>query len=130
MIKKIVIFLFLILLLACSKESVDTVEGNTNEVQPEAVADFNYQDIKGDFQGNYNGKKIKVKLDKDGGFQIDLNSKKYKGQFYHIGNDGKIELDSKNGTLPFTMIKIEDQDFLVIINEDSDNENFLERSAQ
>ncbi len=122
------IFATTLLIIACSEKKIDTVEGNENEVKPEAVADFEYTDVNGNFKGKFNQKDVSFELDNNQQFKLNYQGKTFEGIVYLLGNDGKIELESSNGSLPFALIKIEDPSFLVILEDGNENENYLEKS--
>ncbi len=114
----------------CSKEKVDTVENNENEVREEAVAGFDYQEVKGVFKGVFKGKQAVLNLD-DTEYSLSYEDNDFKGKYYSLDAGSMIELEymEYQSSLPFSKLKIEDPTFLVIYENNEPTEYYLEKDT-
>lgn len=121
------LILFLFILVSC-QDKVSTVKNNDNIAIDGSLKDFDYQDIKGTYNGKFNGQSVTLDLKDNHSYYLALGNAVYKDQFIFIDEGGVIQLtNSKNMNLPFNYLSVEDPSLLVILNDDmTETNNFLE----
>ncbi len=122
-------FLLLGLFFSCEKsESVDRVEGNTNEVRQEAVAGFDYMKVFGTFKGKFKYNEAVLQLESNGEYKLSYQGDNFEGKYFHRNGGSLIELEfmEYQSSLPFSLLRIEDPSYLVILENEQDTDFYLE----
>ncbi len=112
-----------------NKTQYDTVEGDESVALPEAVSDFDYKQIEGEFKGDFEGKEAILILKDNDTYELKYAGQDYKGKYYSIDDGSVIELEfmEYQTTLPFYQLKIEEPTFLNIWEEKQPSDYYLEK---